>query len=55
MNRDFHASVVVAAERDLFERADGVKPHTTKVACFLMPPCGGYLLEVSDCLSTDTV
>ena len=42
-------------------RADGreftdlVKPHTTKVACFLMPSKDGYPLEVSDSLSTDTV
>lgn len=42
-------------------RADGreftdlVKPHTTKVACFLMPSKDGYPLEVSDYLSTDTI
>ena len=32
-----------------------VKPHTTKVACFLMPSKDGYPLEVSDYLSTDTI
>ena len=32
-----------------------VKPHTTKVACFLLPPCGGCPLEASDCLPTFTV
>ena len=31
-----------------------VKPHTTKVACFLMPSKDGYPLEVSEYLSTDT-
>lgn len=29
-----------------------VKPHTTKVACFLLLPCGSSLLGGSDCLST---
>ena len=37
------------------EKNASVKPHTTKVACFLMPPFGGCLLEASDCLSTYTV
>jgi hypothetical protein len=42
---------------DLLERflLHKVKSHTTKVACFLMPPFGGCLLEASDCLSTYTV
>ena len=29
-----------------------VKPHTTKVACFLLPPDGGSPLGGSDSLST---
>lgn len=29
-----------------------VKPHTTKAACFLLPPDGGCPLRTSECLSS---
>ena len=55
-----HADGIVPlaeVEKDSYHKQSDhfqVKPHTTKVACFLLPPCGGCPLGASDCNSSDT-
>ena len=44
---------IVATENSDFSEGDSVvKPHTTKVACFLKHPCGCARFRRADCIST---